>query len=273
MPSQYALKLPATRPERIFSDGPPSRDDVTTSRTWRDSVEVNTFTSSGMSAPASVPQRDDRGQLPPQLKNRRRSSGIMSVRNDVGDHDRNDRSQPHQDRQRRLIVHLVGVQVLRLRDRAVDEVAQRRSDHHHDAHREDPDQQLDLHQFVCDGEEDEGNQCDAGHAVGFKAVGRRSDGVACVVAGAVCDHAGVARVVFLDLEDDLHQVRADIGNLRENSARHAQSRRAQRLSDRETDETRIRQFTGHEQKHAQHQQSSTLISSMPMLIPACKGMS
>src|SRR6185369_16344538 len=56
MPSQYAEKLPATSPDRMFSEGPPSFDDVTTSRTWRDSVEVNTFTSSGMIAPASVPQ-------------------------------------------------------------------------------------------------------------------------------------------------------------------------------------------------------------------------
>src|SRR6476620_1889049 len=55
MPSQEALKSPATRPERMFSDAPPSRDDVTTSFTWRDEVEVNTFTSSGMMAPASVP--------------------------------------------------------------------------------------------------------------------------------------------------------------------------------------------------------------------------
>src|SRR3954469_18895733 len=55
MPSQYALKLPATRPESTFSDAPPSRDEVTTSRTCADSVDVNTFTSSGMIAPASVP--------------------------------------------------------------------------------------------------------------------------------------------------------------------------------------------------------------------------
>src|SRR5512132_3594212 len=55
-PIQKALKLPATRPDRMLSDAPPSRDDVTTSFTWRDSVEVNTFTSSGMIAPASVPQ-------------------------------------------------------------------------------------------------------------------------------------------------------------------------------------------------------------------------
>src|SRR5436190_16860488 len=55
-PSQYALKLPATRPARMFREGPPSRDAVTTSRTWRDSVEVKTLTSSGMMAPARVPQ-------------------------------------------------------------------------------------------------------------------------------------------------------------------------------------------------------------------------
>src|SRR2546421_8756202 len=48
IPSQYALKLPATRPDRMLSDGPPSREAVTTSRTWPDSVEVNTFTSSGI---------------------------------------------------------------------------------------------------------------------------------------------------------------------------------------------------------------------------------
>src|SRR5690348_162869 len=55
IPSQNAEKLPATRPDRMLSDGPPSRDDVTTSRVCRDSVDVNTFTNSGMIAPASVP--------------------------------------------------------------------------------------------------------------------------------------------------------------------------------------------------------------------------
>src|SRR5438270_3151097 len=55
-PNQYAEKLPATKPERMLSDAPPSRDEVTTSATWLDSVEVNTFTNSGMMAPASVPQ-------------------------------------------------------------------------------------------------------------------------------------------------------------------------------------------------------------------------
>ena len=55
-PSQYAEKLPATRPDRMLSEAPPSSELLTTSRTWLESTDVNTFTSSGMIAPASVPQ-------------------------------------------------------------------------------------------------------------------------------------------------------------------------------------------------------------------------
>src|SRR5262245_9650715 len=40
----------------MLSDAPPSLDEVTTSRVCAAVVEVNTFTSSGMSAPAMVPQ-------------------------------------------------------------------------------------------------------------------------------------------------------------------------------------------------------------------------
>src|SRR5512147_1291794 len=39
----------------MLSDGPPSFDAVTTSRTCPELTEVNTLTSSGMIAPASVP--------------------------------------------------------------------------------------------------------------------------------------------------------------------------------------------------------------------------
>src|SRR5262245_20443151 len=56
IPSQYAEKFPATNPDRMFSEAPPSFEDVTTSRTCAEFVEVKTFTNSGMMAPASVPQ-------------------------------------------------------------------------------------------------------------------------------------------------------------------------------------------------------------------------
>src|SRR5258708_26053575 len=56
IPSQYALKFPATKPDKILSDAPPSRDEVTTSLTCEECTDVNIFTSSGITAPASVPQ-------------------------------------------------------------------------------------------------------------------------------------------------------------------------------------------------------------------------
>src|SRR5690349_20045575 len=40
----------------MLRDAPPSRDDVTTSFTCRDCMDVKTFTNSGITAPASVPQ-------------------------------------------------------------------------------------------------------------------------------------------------------------------------------------------------------------------------
>src|SRR5262249_44247321 len=49
-------KLPATNPEMMLSDAPASFDAVTTSRTWLDSVDVKILMTSGMIAPASVPQ-------------------------------------------------------------------------------------------------------------------------------------------------------------------------------------------------------------------------
>src|SRR5262249_57575463 len=55
-PIQNALKLPAVSPARTLSDAPPSSDACTVSRTCPEFVDVNTFTTSGMMAPASVPQ-------------------------------------------------------------------------------------------------------------------------------------------------------------------------------------------------------------------------
>jgi hypothetical protein len=54
-PIQKAEKLPATKPERMLSEAPPCLEEVTTSFTWRLSVEVKILVNSGMSAPAIVP--------------------------------------------------------------------------------------------------------------------------------------------------------------------------------------------------------------------------
>src|SRR6516165_2528867 len=52
---QNTEKLPATRPERMFSDAPPSREAATISRVWRELLLVNTLVSSGINAAARVP--------------------------------------------------------------------------------------------------------------------------------------------------------------------------------------------------------------------------
>ena len=87
-------------------------------------------------------------------------------------------------------------------------------------------------------QQNEGDQRDAGDAVGLKSVGAGADGIARVVSGAIGDHAGIARVVFLNFEDDFHQVGADVGDLGEDAAGDAQRRRAQRFADGKSDEAR-----------------------------------
>ena len=123
-PSQYAEKFPATRPEKIPSDAPPSLDEVTTSFTWRESTEVKTLTNSGISAPASVPQEMIDASFhhcvvsPPKI-------GNDEIRNDVGGNDRNNRGEPDQRSQRRFKIHLVGIAEAGFRNRAIDEICQR----------------------------------------------------------------------------------------------------------------------------------------------------
>ncbi len=160
----------------------------------------------------------------------------MQVGDDVGEDDGNDGRDPDQRGQRRLEVHFVGVAVFGLGDGAVEEVRAGARDQHGHAHDEDPDQQLHLGRGALDGQQDEGDQGHAGDAVGFKAVGAGADRVARVVARAVGDDAGVAGIVFLDLEDDLHQVGADVGDLGEDAAGDTQGRGAQRFADGEADE-------------------------------------
>src|SRR5262249_11442428 len=134
----------------------------------------------------------------------------------------------------------------------VHEVRERAGYQHHHAHDEDPDQELHFHRLIVHAEENEGDQGHAGHAVGLETVGAGAHGIASVVAGTIGDHAGIARVVFLDLEDDLHQVGADVGDLGEDTAGNPQRRRAQRFADREPDKAWTGVFTGDEEQNAEH---------------------
>ena len=92
----------------------------------------------------------------------------------------------------------------------------------------------------------------AGHAVGFKAVRRGPHRVAGVVAGAIGDDAGVFGIVFRQVEDDFHQVRADVGDLGEDAAADAQGAGAERFADGKADEAGPGQFRGNEDQDADH---------------------
>ncbi len=65
---------------------------------------------------------------------------------------------------------------------------------------------------------------------------------------------GIARVVFLDVEDDLHQVGADVRDLREDTAGDTQRRGAERFTDREADEARAGVVARNEEQNAEHHQ-------------------
>ena len=197
------------------------------------------------------PAGDDGRELPPQGRVAAQV-GDEDVARDVGEGHRDDRGQPHEGGQRRLEVHLVGVPVAGARDRVVDQVRPAARQDHDDAHHEDPDEELDLDLRVLDREEDEGDQRDARHAVGLEPVGAGSDRVSRVVARAIGDDAGVPGVVLLDVEDDLHEIRADVRDLREDAARDPEGGGAQRLADREPDEARARVVARDEEEDAQH---------------------
>ena len=59
-------------------------------------------------------------------------------------------------------------------------------------------------------------------------------------------------VVFLDFEDDLHQVGADVGDFGEDAAGNTQRGRAQRFADGKADEARPRLVSGDEQQNEKH---------------------
>ena len=94
-----------------------------------------------------------------------------------------------------------------------------------------------LHRGILDAQQDKRNKGNAGHAVSFEAVSAGADRVTCVVTGAIGNHARVACVILLNLEDDLHQVGADVGDLGEDTSGDTQRRRAQRFANGEADET------------------------------------
>ena len=120
-------------------------------------------------------------------------------------------------------------------DRFIDQIGKSAREDHHDAHDKDPHEQLNLDHFLGNRQKDERNERHAGDAIGLKTIRRRSDRISGIVAGAIRDNSRIARIVFLNFEDDLHQVRADIRNLGKDAAGNTQRSSAERLADGKAD--------------------------------------
>jgi len=100
---------------------------------------------------------------------------------------------------------------LGLSDAFVQEIRNKRGHDHQGPHGEQPDDQRGANNRVgCQRQREERDERNARHAVGFKTVRRRSDGITRVVARAIRDDTGILRIIFGELENDFHQVRADV---------------------------------------------------------------
>jgi hypothetical protein len=194
--------------------------------------------------------RDDDGEFPPH--GAVTHAAEHPPRRQGREQDRHRRGDPHQTRQGLLEVELVNLAVLRTGDGVVDEVRQVARHQHDDSYHEDPHQQLHLFGLVGHRAEDERHQGDPGDAVGLESIGRRPHRVTGIVTGAVGDDAGVTGVVLLDVEGDLHEVRAHVGDLGEDAAGDTQAGSSQRLTDGEADETWTGQVAGQQEHDRQH---------------------
>ena len=140
-----------------------------------------------------------------------------------------------------------------------DVVADQTADDHQCAHGEQPNDELHAHRLfirraAAEGVGQEGDQCNAGHAVGFKAVSGWTNGVTSVVAGAVSNNAGVLRIILRKLEDDLHEIATNVGDLGEDATADAQHGCTKALADGEADEACTHEFRRDEHHDSDHEE-------------------
>ena len=175
------------------------------------------------------------------------------VGGEEGAADAEDGGNPHERGEGCLEVDVVGTVVFSLGDGAVDVVGEDGGDDAEDTHDENPHEEFHLHVEVGYGEEYEGDEGDARDAVGLETVGGGSDAVACIVACAVGDDPRIAGVILPNLEDHLHEVASDVGNLGEDAACDAEGGGAEALADGEAYEAAACKVLGHEHQDDEHQ--------------------
>ncbi len=208
---------------------------------------------------------DDHGELPPDIGHRGKHAVFYNLQvadQQVAHHKRSadaqDGGDPDQSHERLFEIELFLALIFGGRNGLIDEIGKPGAEVHEEAHGKNPDDQFALDGFfdravrAHNGQRDKGDQRNAGNAVGLETVRRGADAVARVVAGTVGDNTGVAGVVFLDLEDDLHEVGADVGDLGEDAAGDAECRCAQGLTDGESQEAVADDIAGHEEQNDDH---------------------
>ncbi len=248
-------EVTGNQPERMFSEAPPCWEALTTSSQWRDLVLVNTLVNSGIKAPAMVPQlmMIERAHHKPSYLSVKIAQ--QKIAGDEGDDDGNNRGDPDQIGQGMFKVEILLAVKRRFADNIIDKIRSERGQDHEDSHGKNPDDQFAAH-FGISGQSQgqEGDQGDAGYAVSFKTVRRGANAVASIVTGTVGNNTGVFGIVFRKMEDDLHQVGADIGDLGEDTAADTQSASAQRFTDGKTDKAGTGQFLGNVSKNEDHEE-------------------
>ena len=181
----------------MFSDAPPCLEQLVISFTCCELVLVKILENSGINAPAAVPQEmiaestHHKSGLQPALFAQQKIAG------DERDENGNGRGDPDQLGQRRFKIEILQIAVSRAADRVVDKIRGQRGRNHQRAHREQPDDERGANDWIGrQRQREKRDQRHAGHAVGFKAVRRRADRIARVVAGAIGDDAGIFWIIF-----------------------------------------------------------------------------
>ena len=112
-PIQNAEKLPATKPDKMFSDAPPCLEQLVISLTCCELVLVKILENSGINAPAAVPQE----MIADNTHHKSGSNPVclrqQKIAGDERDENGNDRGDPDQLGQRRFKIKILHAAISR----------------------------------------------------------------------------------------------------------------------------------------------------------------
>ena len=203
------------------------------------------------------PATDDDGEGQPEghAANYLRQLGEEDIARRKGHDDGHDGGNPDQIGQGMFEVEFLLACEKRLAERVIHEIGGQGGQDHEDTHGEDPDDQLAAHGgIVGQGQGQKSDQGYTRNTVSLETVCRGADAVTGVVACTVGDDAGIFGIVFGKVEDDLHEVGTDVGDLGEDTTADTQGAGAEGLTDGEADKAGAGHFgrdVGQDENHEQ----------------------